>query len=441
MTIWAFEPQETRLKPLFSSIQGLRTLATGILLTLAVLAGREFLPPRTLDLLAPSDRLHFLSSSSPDLQWVDESRFHLRCHYRDTQEYQACGVTFLLGPGGVTRGMDLSSFDSVVLDVAYRGNGGYVRLGARNFDPRFSREQDANSSRMQSTNIRAADLLGPLAIGLDELAVPEWWIAQYNLQRDYNKPSYENVIAMSVDVPFMQTDKVHELELRQLQLRGEWISREALYLGIVCAWMLTAAAAVVWQLATLRRQQRHQQRDIEALVARTAQLRHEQDHLRRQAAIDQLTGVLNRRGVEQALAGLGEEAAAGVALVVMDIDHFKRINDSHGHNAGDQVLQRVAAVMLHNVRAGDILGRWGGEEFVVACLQCTAEHAAQVAEKIRLRLEATHFGSRQRIHVTASFGVAAMRGTSDFAETFRRADEALYRAKSEGRNRVVVDEP
>jgi diguanylate cyclase (GGDEF)-like protein len=379
--------------------------------------------------------------SNPDLQWVDESRFHLRCHYRQTQEYQACGVTFMLTPDSVTRGMDLSGFDSVVLDVAYRGNGSYVRLAARNFDPRFSREQDGNSARIQSTNVRTADLQRPVVIELNELDVPEWWIAQYNLQREYNKPSFENVIAMSVDVPFMHTDNVHELELRRLQLRGEWISREALYLGTVCAWMFVSAAAVVWQLTSLRRQQRRQERDIEALVARTAQLRNEQDSLRRQAAIDQLTGVLNRRGVEQALADLGEQAGSAVALVVVDIDHFKRINDDHGHNAGDQVLQRVAAVMLRNVRAGDILGRWGGEEFVVACLQCTAEHAAQVAEKIRLRLESTHFGTRQRIHVTASFGVATMQGTSDFAETFRRADEALYRAKSEGRNRVVVDQP
>jgi diguanylate cyclase (GGDEF)-like protein len=124
---------------------------------------------------------------------------------------------------------------------------------------------------------------------------------------------------------------------------------------------------------------------------------------------------------------------------MVDVDHFKRINDSHGHAMGDQVLQRVAAVMVQSVRAGDILGRWGGEEFIVACVHCTAEHAVQVAEKIRQRIEATPFGTRQRIHVTASFGVAAMHDMTGFAETLRRADEALYRAKSEGRNRVVVD--
>jgi diguanylate cyclase (GGDEF)-like protein len=429
-----------KVRAVSGDTKNIRFIATWIVLTLAALLGREVLPERTLDLLAPSDRQHFLAASERTVEWVDESHFHLRCHYANTNDYQSCGITFLLTRGGVALGMDLRSFDSVVLDVAYRGNGGYVRLGVRDFDPRFSREQDGNSARMQSTNIRAADLEGPLTIQLSELVVPEWWITQFNLPREFNRPSLENVTAMTVDLPVTLANTVHELQLRRLELRGEWISREALYLGILCAWMLAAAAAVVWQLTALRRQQRHQARDIEALVARTVQLRDEQDNLRRQAAIDRLTGVLNRRGVEQALADLGERGAEGVALVMVDIDHFKGINDTHGHDAGDQVLQRVAAVMVQSVRADDVLGRWGGEEFVVACVRCTAGHAAQMAEKIRQRIEQTHFGTRHRIHVTASFGVAGMQGQEDFADTLRRADEALYRAKSEGRNRVVVVE-
>jgi diguanylate cyclase (GGDEF)-like protein len=426
--------QET--SAVFSSIQGIRIIAAGILLTLVALLGREYLPERRLDLLAPSSRKHFLAGSGPTVEWVDETRFHLRCHYKDTHDYQSCGVTFLLTQSGLTRGMDLRPFDELVVDVAYRGNGNFVRVAVRDFDPRFSREQDGNSARMQSTNIRSADLHGPLTIALGEMAVPEWWISQFNLPREYNRPSFENITAMTVDLPFTLANTTHELELRRLELRGEWISREALYLAILVAWMLSAAGAVVWQLTALRRQQRRQERDIEALVARTAQLRHEQDDLRRQASIDQLTGVLNRRGVEQALANLGERAGTGIALVMVDIDHFKRINDTHGHTAGDQVLQRVAAVMVQNVRADDILGRWGGEEFIVACVHCTAEQAAQVAEKIRQRIE-----SRHRLCVTASFGVAEMQGMAQFAETLRRADEALYRAKSQGRNRVVVDVP
>jgi diguanylate cyclase (GGDEF)-like protein len=426
----------------FGSIRGIRIIAAGILLTLAALLGREFLPERKLDLLAPSKRLHFLATSAHGIEWVDESRFHLRCHYVDTQGNQPCGVTFLLTPGGLMQGMDLGSFESVVLDVAYRGNGSYVRLSMRNFDSRFSHEQDGNSARMQSTNIRAADLKGPLTISLNEFDVPEWWIAQFNLPRQYNKPSFENVTAISLDLPFSLADTVHEIELRRLELRGERISRETLYLAILVAWMLCAAGTVIWQLTSLRRQQRRQERDIEALIARTAQLRHEQDDLRRQASIDQLTGVLNRRGVEQALAGLGDRADTGIALIMVDLDHFKRINDSHGHTTGDQVLQRVAAVMVQNVRVDDILGRWGGEEFIVVCANCTAGHAAQIAEKIRQRIETTAFGSRHRISVTASFGAAATQGSmADFADTLRRADEALYRAKSQGRNRVVVDQP
>lgn len=430
---------------MIGGIHSIRLLAAGILLTLAAIIGREVLPKRTLDLIAPGYKgEHFLFPANDDpsgekVSWVDEKRFHFRCHYTGDEAYQSCSLNFMLTRERPMEGMDLRGYGSITLDLAYRGNADFVRLAVRTFDPRFSRENDGNSARIQSINLRARDVVGPVTINLSDLAVPEWWIAQYNLPREYNLPSFENATALAIDLPGRLAGPPHELELRRLELQGEWVSREALYLGIVAAWLLGAMGAVVWRLADLRHQHRQQEREIEALIARATKLHAEQDHLRRQATVDELTGVLNRRGVEQTIADLGERSA-GMAIILVDVDHFKRVNDMHGHEAGDQVLRRVAAVMAQNVRGGDILGRWGGEEFIIACVDCSAEHAAAVAEKIRQRIEASAFGARQRIPVTASFGVAAVLGAHGFAGALRRADAALYRAKSLGRNRVVVDD-
>jgi diguanylate cyclase (GGDEF)-like protein len=425
---------------------GTSWIVAGIVLTLAIVVGREFVPRRSIDLLKAGSHLYFIPNApntpwGSKVRWVDERTFHLRCHYapEDAFDYRPCGITFLLTrEGGGTRGMDLSGFESLHLDLAYQGTSRFVRVSMRNFDVRFSQADDSNSPRIQSVNLRVRDTAKPLTIGLAELTVPEWWIAQYDLPRQFTLPRLDNAISVGIDLPDPLNGAPHELQVRRLALQGEWVRRETLYLGVLCAWIAGAIGAVGWRFGQLRRQHRRQQLEIQSLTARTARLRAEQDGLRRLAAVDELTGVLNRRGIEASLVGRAA-SGHGIALLVLDIDHFKRINDDHGHDTGDLVIQRVAQLLAENMREKDIVGRWGGEEFLVACIDCAPEHAAVVAEKIRQRIEASDLGSGQRLAVTVSAGVAMMRVGEGFHSAFRRADAALYRAKAAGRNRVVFD--
>jgi diguanylate cyclase (GGDEF)-like protein len=422
-------------------------IAAGIVLTLAAVVGREFIPPRSLDLMAPGRFRYFISSApgtpwGSKVRWVDERNFRFQCHYEAHYDfaYQPCSITFLLTrEGDNTHGMDLRRFDTLKLDLAYQGASRFVRVAVRSFDPRFSREDDGNSARMQSVNLRPRDVAAPLTLALDELVVPEWWSAQYDLPREYHLANLDNAVAVIVDLPGRLDGAPHELQLRALSLQGEWVARETLYFTILCGWIAGALGVLGWRFTQLRRQHRRQQLEIDALTVRTARLHAEQVGLKRLAAVDELTGVLNRRGVEESIAVEGVRGR-DIALLVLDIDHFKRINDAHGHDTGDLVIQRVAAVIAENTREQDIVGRWGGEEFVVACIDCAPEHAAAVAEKIRQRIEASSFGSRHRVAVTASVGVSMMRGGDAFPEAFRRADAALYRAKAGGRNRTVFEE-
>ena len=125
--------------------------------------------------------------------------------------------------------------------------------------------------------------------------------------------------------------------------------------------------------------------------------------------------------------------------MVIDIDHFKRVNDTFGHDAGDEVLKAFSQRLRGVIRAGDLLCRLGGEEFVMVMPGADAESAAGIAERVRLAIEQEDFavGSSNRlISITASIGLAERGEAQDWRGLYHRADQALYRAKMEGRNRV-----
>jgi diguanylate cyclase (GGDEF)-like protein len=164
------------------------------------------------------------------------------------------------------------------------------------------------------------------------------------------------------------------------------------------------------------------------------------DTIRTLATIDELTSLSNRRHMNEMLAQ--EERRGGVdgstCIALLDIDFFKQINDRHGHAAGDEVLRSFAAAARAELRAGDVLARWGGEEFLLM-LPHTGEDAAQaVVERIRarvgaLRVEGVSGGRR----ISFSAGLTARRSVEPLADTISRADKALYQAKSSGRDRVL----
>ncbi|HEV2289360.1 MAG TPA: diguanylate cyclase [Candidatus Acidoferrales bacterium] len=161
-----------------------------------------------------------------------------------------------------------------------------------------------------------------------------------------------------------------------------------------------------------------------------------------QATHDTLTGVATRRAAMDFLTRELARAAREnkpVGVVIADLDHFKQINDTYGHMAGDMVLQEAAKRMSESTRAYDCVGRFGGEEFLIIFPTSNEELALRQAERIRKAIEATPVETREgRIRITASLGVATSGGTGsgEMAELLRAADRALYCAKSKGRNRV-----
>jgi diguanylate cyclase (GGDEF)-like protein len=163
---------------------------------------------------------------------------------------------------------------------------------------------------------------------------------------------------------------------------------------------------------------------------------------REAALIDPLTGVLNRRGFEAEAERMLLRAArdgSSTALLVLDLDHFKAVNDSWGHPVGDLALRAVANTVSTELRGGDVVGRLGGEEFVIALAGNRTDQAAVLAERVRRAVAALPIrGGEASVDLTVSIGVAAHRGATSLDKLMAHADAALYRAKAAGRNRVEL---
>lgn len=181
---------------------------------------------------------------------------------------------------------------------------------------------------------------------------------------------------------------------------------------------------------------------VKALAAAIARVLYVKK-LENAALIDPLTHCYNRRALDVYIThdiASVERYAAELSLIMFDLDHFKQINDAHGHHAGDTVLRAVAQSVLSTIRKSDYLTRYGGEEFVLVLPATGFSKAIELAERLRKKIEQLHLSvDGHAVPVTASFGVAFYRKGSGLQDLLRRADEMLYEAKRQGRNRTRPD--
>lgn len=184
---------------------------------------------------------------------------------------------------------------------------------------------------------------------------------------------------------------------------------------------------------------------VTGLTRSLDRLQHRQQSLQIRASTDALTDTLNRAeilGLLERLRRRSRQAHDPIAIILLDLDFFKKVNDEHGHPTGDRVLQQVAARIKSAVRNVDAVGRYGGEEFLVVLPGASAPIATQIGERIRQHVAASPIKcDRQLIEMTISEGVTVLDRNDSCDAMIARADEALYRAKRAGRNRLVFNAP
>lgn len=349
-----------------------------------------------------------------------DSHFQWECTLKkEVVDYPFCGLGFSFDKD-IINGVDFSQVSELKVWLDYEGTADTIRISLKNYNPLYSTAEEASSLKPNDLDIRKEYLLEGFTISLSSFSVPNWWKLQQKVPPHLSIPEFKNITLLNIQTGSDVTYGVHKFKLKKIALVGQWISTEAWYLSILVFWLPFVLRAVI----LMREMNRVKKRELELLVLNSL-LDKQSKVLKNQAHTDKLTGVFNRQGVEDAIALAlreWEEESIQLSIVMLDIDHFKSINDNFGHAVGDIVLSELATLVQGNIRSTDRFARWGGEEFVLICRDTTLDIAVKIAEKLRDRIAGAELVDG--VSVTASFGVANITNKSSIEELFKYADRA-----------------
>jgi diguanylate cyclase (GGDEF)-like protein len=225
------------------------------------------------------------------------------------------------------------------------------------------------------------------------------------------------------------------LDIGGIHVVGQWVASATLMKSLLAIWMGTSFVVLLGRVCCLRKELSDRAESEQELLLANNQLASQSKEMSEMACRDPLTGLFNRRGVQDSIANHMDEWVAEkkrFAVITLDIDHFKRLNDTHGHAHGDAVLCELSRTVTNELRSRDVIARWGGEEFLVICAGASETAAANLAERLRKKFASGKPG------FTCSFGISESAEGADFEKILERADLALYRSKTNGRDQVTT---
>jgi diguanylate cyclase (GGDEF)-like protein len=364
----------------------------------------------------------------------EDSPLHWSCELRPGNPYPYCGYELFFDRDKGPHGLDLTNLRSIEVALLYRGTATSFRVHLKNFDPRYSRS--ANDDTPKFLRVEFSTDRGKLqhvVFKAADFGVADWWLRKWRMPPELSHPEFNNITSMNFETGTEARPGHHVFEVREIVLRRMLLTEAQWLQTILGIWVLLIGGYLAHRFATMQREV-EQRRTLHALALRQA------EEAGDAARHDQLTRIFNRRGIFERYDELSAGTPVPLGVILIDIDRFKLLNDSFGHNYGDEVLCSIAALIRRNVRGSDTVGRWGGEEFLVLCPGIDADGAMLIAENIRGRMEHFHFGDCER--VTASFGVHWCPASGPpLNELVSLADVALYTAKAEGRNRTLRFRP
>jgi diguanylate cyclase (GGDEF)-like protein len=420
------------------------TLGVLVLITIGAVWGEKYILRSTI-IITPDS--HYTvrayddvpSGGNSSIQLLDDSGFEWRCTVRDKYAYPYCEVEVFFDPDRM-HGVDLRNYNTIRVWLDYEGPNKTLRMYLRDFDPLYSKLEDTSSTKYNQLEFSTDMLKNHMVeFSLSDFFVANWWVTNYKIPPELSHPQFENTTIFEIQTGNANALGEHHFKLHRVELIGQKVSTERWYLIILLTWLCIFIVFLAYRVALLTKEVRLERQRARELAEVNAVLDVHTQHLEEKTKVDALTGAFNRQGVDEALrAGLSEwrQQKIPLSIVLMDIDHFKKINDQYGHPLGDYVLSELSQIVKTHIRGNDLFARWGGEEFLLVCRNTHIDQASIVAEKIRLLIALYQF--QQDIKVTASFGVATLRSNETLDQLFEAADKALYQAKHEGRNKVVV---
>lgn len=366
------------------------------------------------------------SGGTAKVEWIDFENKHWRCTVYNTDEDSQCGFHMYWSQSPY-QNVDFSKYDILKLHLQYQGPTERIAIFLRNNDEGLV---NLDESKVNSVYILSEDIKGSLEIRMSEFQVAEWWVEEYNVPRSEAYVQIDSIFSLELDFGNRVQLGVHEYSLKGIELIGQWIKPESMYLWVLLVWISSALVYVIanWII---------QLRQTKLYREKLGRVRGEKDKFQLLSITDPLTGLLNRAGMEkEVLSILGtHNTLYGCCLIILDIDFFKNINDSLGHEVGDTVLVGLSKLVSNTLRKTDVLARWGGEEFVLLIPDNGKKENLVFSNKLREHISKYQFLNTKELTITASLGVAPFIQGETFEQCFKRADTALYKAKHSGRNR------
>ncbi|MDC8830292.1 GGDEF domain-containing protein [Alteromonas gilva] len=416
----------------FSTISRLKILLFAI--SIALVLGYDLIPDKTQQVFPTDNAVVSLFSDkeiggTSSVRWIDQAQTQYECSIGN-------GVTSYCGSAitwwdGKDLTLDLSNgFDKMLIDVTYQGNAPTVQIIVRSTFYSTHGRTDVPDKAMASI-VDTADLTRMLELKLKDFRVLDWWISENKIAPSDTHPDWRDVITMGVNSSKSMTSGPEQITINSVVFSGRYFTKEQLYLSLLIIWGFIFVSQGLWHYFEL-------QRRVKADEVKLLELAAISEQYRVQAETDVLTGLSNREGLAQTLSTIERMGELdNFAMLILDIDYFKQVNDNYGHDVGDQVLEEIAQLIKQNCRQTDLVSRWGGEEFIVLFRCKHADDTKRLAENIRLEIARKRF-SQHQLTLTATIGATKLSQQEGFTEAFKRADTALYKGKQHGRNMLVL---
>lgn len=434
--------QHSALIPLY------RQLVVSTLLALVAILAYFILPEhrdRILpDLVGSEYHLFFdgQSGGQTKAEWIDKSSFKFTCTVaNEGLPAPYCGMSINIGKSPT--GKDYASHQRIEIKVDYQGGNQRLRLSMHNFNPANSALNNREILKGLDVTFLANETASPITIHNYGWREPDNRNRNKNPLSWLNTESPENLLDIGIDLAPPIAVGEHLIQIEYIDLYGKLLSAEAWYLGVALIWLLFNLLLFARHLIIQAQRIRNDSQRLSTLVNYSHDLQQESQHYKWLSHTDQLTNALNRNGFATAMSQQNPDGKmkSNTSLLIIDLDNFKRINDTLGHDTGDMVLRETAQIIQKNIRVSDKFVRWGGEEFILLCDATNVKQALLIAEKIRVSIEAAKMTHNDgNISITASIGIGVAKSDENFDDLFQRTDQALYRAKNMGRNCVALSE-
>ncbi len=366
--------------------------------------------------------------------WINREKVQYECDIDYGIEFPFCGLVVKFKQETTEKNeiddtytfaqaqpIDLSIYVQLFIYLDYEGPSESLNLFLRNGPVPASFEM---YDRVFYANASFSPKAKVAVVELDKMRPVSWWVDRYNPPQEQLDAPLNQVLDLGIDLPSRPKKGIHRFQIKDLVAVKPLFPPNVLnYAGLISLALLVLTAAI-------------------QLLMHFALSRYKDENLALQSKVseDPLTLCLNRYGLESIVNHMFPlNNNVKMYVVVLDLDHFKRINDTYGHTMGDEVLRETAGSISKQLRQEDILGRWGGEEFVMITRISENLHIQPLLERLMESVRKLQFGSgTQTFSISMSVGATAVEKSESFGEAFIRADKAMYDAKNGGRNQFIV---